>query len=176
MKDNKMIKYPLILGSIALVAGLLLALVYNVTAPIIEKNKNKRENATVVEMFGENAKITDISDGLKEEDKERGITSVLKVESKGSNYYVYKITIEDSFDGDESSYVVAVDDSGKIAKLRFTSTGDNYASKYASDGFVSSIIGKSELSDSDVVSGATKTGESIIEAINAALNHEGRSK
>lgn len=176
MRDTRMIKYPLILGTIALVAGLLLALVYNITAPVIEKNKNKRENAVVVEMFGENAKITDISDSLESKDRDSGITSVLKVDSKGSKYYVYKITIKDSFDGDESSFVVAIDSLGKISKLKFTSTGDSYASKYASDSYITNIVGKNELSGSDVVSGATKTGDSIVSSINAALNHEGRSK
>ena len=36
MKNNKMVKYPLILGLVALVAGLLLAVVYNVTKPVID--------------------------------------------------------------------------------------------------------------------------------------------
>lgn len=48
---NKLIKYPLILGTVALVAGLLLALVYNVTKPVIEKNNE--EKATVYEVTNE---------------------------------------------------------------------------------------------------------------------------
>jgi len=173
MKNNKMIKYPLILGTIALIAGLLLALVYNVTAPVIEKNKNKRENAIVLEMFGESAKISDISDSLTDEEKEKGIYAVLKVVS-GGTYYVYKVNVADAFDGDESSFVVAISSSGAISKLKFTSTGDSYASKYASDSYVNSIKGKNGLStSSDAVSGATKTGKPIIESINAAIAHQG---
>lgn len=170
---NKMVKYPLILGLIAFIAGLLLALVYNVTAPVIEKNKNKRENAIVLEMFGENAKITNISDTLNDEEKNKGIYAVLKVQSSGI-YYVYKITTADAFDGDQSTYVVAIDSNGKIHKIEFTATGDSYASGYASDDYESSIKGKTSLSDSDVVSGATKTGKPIIAAINAAISHKGR--
>ena len=171
---NKMIKYPVILGTIALIAGLLLALVYNWTAPIIEKNKNKRENAVIVEMFGDDIKINDISDTLNQSEKQTGITAALKVESKGNSYYVYKITVADSFDGDESSFVVAISSDGKVSKLKFTLAGDSYASGYASDSYASSVVGKSELTDSDVVSGATKTGSSIIESINMALDHKGR--
>ena len=50
MKENKLIRYPLILGIIAVIAGLLLAVVYNVTSPIIEKNANKRENDVILEV------------------------------------------------------------------------------------------------------------------------------
>ena len=39
---NKMVKYPLILGTVALIAGLLLAFVYNVTKPVIEKNNEEK--------------------------------------------------------------------------------------------------------------------------------------
>lgn len=175
MKENKMVKYPLILGVIALVAGLLLALVYNVTAPIIEENKMKRENAIVIEMFGENVSITDISDTLNSDEKNIGIYSSLKVKSGSKTYYVYKVTFADSFDGDESSYVVAIDSSSKIYKLRFTSTGDSYASKYASESYQNKVEGKGSLTiNSDKVSGATATGRSIVDSINATIAHKGR--
>ena len=170
---NKMIKYPVILGTIALIAGLLLALVYNVTAPVIEKNRNKRENAVVLEMFGDSAKIIDNSESLTKEDKDAGITSALKV---NSSYYVYKITFADSFDGDESSLVVALDSTGKIYKLKFTETGDSYASSYNTSSYESSVKGKNNLTSSDTVSGATKTGNSVVKAINAAIAHKGRVK
>ena len=48
---NKLIKYPLILGTVALVAGLLLSLVYNVTKPVIDKNNE--EKAAVYEVIDE---------------------------------------------------------------------------------------------------------------------------
>lgn len=174
MKDNKMVKYPVILGIIALVAGLLLALVYNVTAPIIEENRIKRENAVVIEMFGDNVSISDISDTLNDEEKNIGIYSVLKVTSKSKNYYVYKVTIKDSFDGDESSYIVAIDNSSKVYKLKFSSVGDSYASKYSTDSYASKVEGKGSLTNSDTVSGATATGRSIVESINATIAHKGR--
>lgn len=174
MKDNKMLKYPLILGTIALVAGLILALVYNVTSPIIEKNKNKRENAVVVEMFGDDVKIEDISLTLEDDEKDIGITSVVKARDEGKLYYVYKVTFKDAFDGDESSYVLAIDNNGKIFKFKFTSTGDSYAGNYNSTSYINGLIGKNTLTENDTISGATKTGSSIIESINAAIAHKGR--
>ena len=172
---NKMIKYPVILGVIALVAGLLLALVYNITNPIIEENKIKRENAIVIEMFDDDIGIEDISDTLNDEEKSFGIYSSLKVTSKGKKYYVYKVSIKDSFDGDESSYVIAIDSSSKIYKLKFTSVGDSYASKYNNDSYVNKIEGKGKLTvNSDTVSGATATGKTITQSINATIDHKGR--
>lgn len=175
MKDNKMIKYPLILGIVALIAGLLLALVYNVTAPIIEKNANKRENAAIIEIFGEDAKIENISNGLKNEETQKGLNNVYIVESSGKKYYVYKITIKDGVGSDNSSAIVSLNN-GNIHTLKFISVGDDYARTYDSKGYVNGIVGKGKLESSDVVSGATATGEYVIESINAAIAHYGRVK
>ena len=140
MKDNKMIKYPFILGLIALVAGLLLALVYNITNPVIEKNKIKRENQIIIEMFNENVTVTDVSDTLNDSEKSKGLYSVLKVKDGNKTYYVYKVTFADYYDGDESSYVVAINNNSKIHKLKFTAVGDSpYASNYADNGYINKI-------------------------------------
>lgn len=175
MKDNKMIKYPLILGVVSLVAGLLLALVYNFTSPIIEKNANKRENAIILEVFGENAKIENISDSLKSEDSGKGINNVYIVESNGKEYYVYKITIEDGVHDDDSEAIIALDN-GKIHTLKFVSVGDDYAQVYNSNSYINSIKGKESLTDSDVVGGCTATGVNVVSSINAAIAHYGRAK
>ena len=174
---NKMLKYPLVLGVVALVAGLLLALVYNITAPIIEENKIKRENAIIIEMFDENVSIKDISDTLNDDEKNIGIYSVMEVKSGSKTYYVYKVTFKDSFDGDESSYVLAVNSSKKIYKLKFVSTGDSYATGYATEAYAGKVEGKGSLSaSSDTISGATSTGKSIVNSVNAAIAHVGRVK
>ena len=175
MKDNKMIKYPLILGIIALIAGLLLALVYNVTAPIIETNKNKRENATIIEVFGENAQIENISENLNDDDKEKGIDNAYIVESSGKKYYVYDITIKDGVGSDNSSALLALDN-GKIYTLKFITIGDDYAKTYDSKSYIDSIVNEDSLASSDVIGGATLTGEYVVESINAASAHYGRVK
>jgi len=175
MKDNKMIRYPLILGLIALIAGLLLALVYNVTAPIIEQNATKRENATIVEMFGEDAKIEDISDTLNSDDTSKGVDNVYIVKSESKEYYVYKITIQDGVHDDDSNAIVALKN-GKIYTLKFTKVGDNYAGAYNTNNYINGIVNKGSLTNSDVVSGNTATGVNVIESINAAIAHYGRVK
>lgn len=175
MKDNKMIKYPLILGLIALVSGLLLALVYNITAPIIEDNTNKRENAAILEIFGEDAEIENISNKLNSEDNKKGLNNAYIVKSNNKSYYVYKITVKDGVGNDDSSAVVALD-SGKIHTLKFITIGDDYAKTYDSKSYIDRIAGKDSLTDNDVVGDATYTGEYLIEAITAAIDHQGRVK
>ena len=174
MKDNKMVKYPLILGLVALFAGLLLALVYNITSPIIEENKIKRENEVIIEMFGDDVKIEDISTTLKDAEKSAGITSALKTIDSGKTYYVYKVTFADEFDGDESSYVMAVDSNGKVYKFKFTLSADDWAGKYDKTAYINSIIGKASLNDNDIISGASGTGKALIKSVNAAIAHKGR--
>lgn len=175
MKENRMFRYPFILGVVALIAGLLLALVYNVTAPIIEKNTNKRENAAIIEIFGENAKIENISDTVEEQDLNKGINNAYVVKSSGKTYYVYKITIKDGVGSDNSSAILALNN-GKIYTLKLTSVGDDYAKKYNNDSYIDGIKNKGSLSDSDVVSGSTATGVYVVESINAAIAHYGRVK
>lgn len=175
MKENRMFKYPLVLGVVALVAGLLLALVYNITAPIIEKNKNIRENAAIVEIFGESAKIENISDTIEDKDLSKGVNNAYIVKSSGKTYYVYKITIKDGVGSDNSSAILALSN-GKVYTLKLTSVGDDYAKKYNGDSYVDGIKNKGSLEDGDVVSGATATGVYVVESVNAAIAHYGRVK
>lgn len=175
MKDNKMVKYPLILGLVALVSGLLLALVYNITAPIIEDNTNKRENAAILEIFGEDAKIENISESLNTDDNDKGVNNAYIVKSNAKSYYVYKISVKDGVGSDDSSAVVALED-GKIYTLKFITVGDDYAKTYDSKKYIDGIVSKDSLTNSDVVADATYTGEYLIEAINAAIAHQGRVK
>lgn len=174
--NNKIVKYPLILGTIALVAGLLLALVYNITAPIIEENKIKRENSIIIEIFGEDAKVEDISNTLTNLETSKGIYSVLKVTDSGNKYYVYKVNTEDNYDKGVNSYVVAIDNSGFIYKFKMVSYADNFGEYYASDDYADSVKGKNTLTEDDIVSRATKSGEPIVESINVAIAHQGRVK
>jgi Na+-translocating ferredoxin:NAD+ oxidoreductase RnfG subunit len=170
-----MVKYPLILGVIALVAGLLLALVYNITAPIIENNANKRENAVILEIFGDDVEINNISDELNKSDQNKGLKNAYTVKSAGKEYYVYKITIKDGVGSDDSSAIVALRN-GKIYTFKLTSIGDDYARKYDSDNYVNGIENKGSLTNGDVVSGSTLTGVYVVDVINAAIAHYGRVK
>ena len=173
--NNKLVRYPIILGTVALIAGLLLALVYNVTAPIIAKNANIRENAEIVELFGADATITNIKDSINDTDKKAGVNDAYTVESKGTKYYVYKVTITDGVGSDNSNAIVALKD-GKVHAFRLTKSGDAYSDKYASENYFNMIKGKNNLKDTDVVGGATATGEYVVKAVNATIAHYGRVK
>lgn len=176
MKNNKMIKYPFILGLVALVAGLLLAIVYNVTKPVIDKNTMKRENAAIVEMLGDNISIEDKTSLVSKEENNKGINNYYKVTRETTIYYVYKLTVADGVGSDDSSCVVALDSNGKLYKIKFTVTGDAYAQKYADDSYLNGLNDKANLGSDDIVSGATSTGNNFISVINEAISHNGRNK
>lgn len=173
---NTVIKYPLVLGSVALVAGLLLALVFNVTSPVIEKNTMKRENAAIVEILGENIVIDDKTSLISKEETNKGINNFYKVSSGTSTYYVYKLTVQDGVGSDDSDCILVLKSDGKIYKVKFTSTGDQYAKNYDDNSYLDSLKDKNSLSSSDVVSGATSTGDNFISIINEAIGHYGRNK
>ena len=170
--QNRIAKYPFILGLVALVAGLLLALVYNVTLPIIEKNREEREIATVKQLFSEDVLLKDVSETLGEEEKEAGLTGVIKAIEYGKKYYVYKITFADAFDGDESSCAVVLDEDNRISKFKFVDSADDWSDRYAEKNYIDGLIGETRLGDNDIVSGASKTGESFVRAVNFAISHQ----
>lgn len=175
MKENRMFRYPFILGVVALIAGLLLALVYNITKPIIEDNAIKRENQAIINIFGKNAKIESITNTIESTDSSKGVKKAFIVQSSGKIYYVYNLYIEDGFHDTDSSAILVLEN-GKINTLKFTTIGDDYAGDYATDDYMDSIRNKDNLADVDVVTDSTLTGVNVIESINAAIAHYGRVK
>lgn len=170
---NKMVRYPLVLGLVALVATLLLATVYQITSPIIEENRVRRENAVIIEMFGEDASIKDLNETLTDTEKNEGIYSVVEVKDEGKYYYVYKISFNDLYDGDEFSYILTLNNQGRIHDIDVL-VSDTWASGFAKDAFVNKIKNKQSLTEADVKGfGATATGKSIASSVNAAIAHKG---
>lgn len=170
---NKMIRYPLVLGLIAFVATLLLATVHHVTEPIIEENRVRRENAVIIVMFGEDASIKDLGYTLTDTEKNVGIYSVMEVKDGGKTYYVYKISFNDLYDGDEFSYILTLNSQFKIQGINVLAS-DTWASGFAKDSFASKVKNKTVLTEADVKGfGATITGKSIASSVNAAIAHKG---
>lgn len=171
---KKFIKFPLVLGIVALCSGALLSGVYNLTETTIRENKVERQTSALKNLF------TSISDSeeieLSQEDIDAGITAAIKVVSKGKTYYTYQISFLDDYDSGESSFILVVDSNGKVSDLEFVSTIDNYAKKYATEDFKKSIIGMTKVGEDLIVTGATFTGEPMLIAVNQALDNYGRAK
>lgn len=153
-----------LIGSIGLNVG------FNALYPL-----NNGEENVLLETFGKTANIKNLSNDLKEEDKAKGFNALYKVKNSDGVYYVYDITIKDSYGGEQSNFILGIDEEGKIAKLRFVSYGDEYAEKYDSK-YEEKVEGKNKLYNVDKVAGATLTGNAIRDAVNAAIEHFGGVK
>jgi hypothetical protein len=171
---KKAIKFPLVLGIVALCSGLLLSGTYNLTKNTIIEHKVERQTSALKNLF---SKISDSDElTLNDEDTEKGITSAIKVISENKTYYTYQITFADLQGGEETSFILVLDSNGAIYKLEFVTLGDNYASKYNNDNFKNSIVGVTSIGKDLIVTGATNTGTPMFEAINQAFDNYGRVK
>lgn len=171
---KKIVKFPLVLGIVALCSGLLLAGTYNLTEKTIKENKIERQTAALKGLF---EKIDDSESlELSENDKEKGITNAVKVVSNNNTYYAYQITIEDLQGAEETSFVLVLNNVGAIEMIEFVSLGDTYAEKYNTDKFESNIKGITLIGEDMIVTGATNTGIPLFESINQAFDNYGRVK
>ena len=171
---KRFIKFPLVLGVVALCSGALLAGVYKLTEDTIRENKVERQTSALKGLF---SSISDSEElAINEDDTNAGITAAIKVESKGETYYTYQITVLDDYDAGESSFILVIDEDGKVSDIEFVSTADNYAKKYATDDFKESVIGMTKVGKDLIVTGNTFTGEPILKSINQALDNYGRVK
>ena len=171
---KKFIKFPLVLGLVALCSGALLSGVYNLTETTIRENKVERQTSALKGLFSSISDSEELT--LSEEDIAAGITTAIKVVSEGKNYYTYQITFLDNYDAGESSFILVIDSNGKVSDLKFVSTIDNYAKKYANEDFKKSIIGMKKVGEDLIVTNATCTGEPMLIAVNQALDNYGRVK
>ena len=171
---KKIVRFPLVLGIVALCSGLLLAGTYNLTEKTIRENKVERQTAALKGLF---EKIDDSDElELNDKDLEKGITSGVKVISDNKTYYTYQITINDLQGAEETSFILVLNDGGAIDQIEFISLGDTYAEKYKSDQFEKDIKGITLIGQDMILTGATNTGIPLFEAINQAIDNYGRVK
>lgn len=164
MKNSKF--YPaLVLGTICLVATLLLAGVNLITAPIIEKNQNELANAALKEVLPEGKNFQPIE-----------ITSdypaIVTAGYKADGGYVFKMEVT----GKSTGLIImcGVDTNGNIVGTKVIASEEtpSYAEKVFP--FVEGIDGKYGGMDLDgfdpfLVSQATYTSQAYADAVKAAL-------
>lgn len=164
MKNSKF--YPaLVLGTICLVAALLLAGVNLITAPIIEKNQNELANAALKEVLPEGKNFQPIE-----------ITSdypaIVKAGYKADGGFVFKMEVT----GKSTGLVImcGVDTNGNVVGTKVIASEEtpDYAAKVFP--FVEGVDGKYGGMDLDgfdpfLVSQATYTSQAYADAVKAAL-------
>ena len=93
---KKFIKFPLVLGLVALCSGVLLSGVYNLTETTIRENKVERQTSALKDLFSSISDSEELT--LSEEDIAAGITTAIKVVSESTTYYTYQISFLDDYD------------------------------------------------------------------------------
>ena len=163
----------LVLGSICLVASLLLAVVYQITAPMIEEINIKNANEARAEVLAEagEAGFEDITPA----DAVEGVTEVYKAKN-GSGVV---ITSKAKGFGGNITVMTAVDPSGNIIKIKVTDASNEtpgLGSKTTLPSHTDKFTGKTGVSsDKDdanyiaPVTGASYSSKGVFNAVDAAM-------
>jgi len=160
----------IVLGAICLIAALLLAATYQVTAPQIEKIAIENANAARYEVMPE-------ADGFEKVDCEmiEGVTEVFKA----TNDAGIVITSAAKGFGGDIVVMTAIDPNGNIEKVKVTDCSTETAglgSKTADAAYTDQYTGAATITSGDgegtvinPISGATYSSKGVFNAVSAAL-------
>ena len=166
---NTYIKFPLILSLFGIIATLLLAVVYQITAPIIERNNNAAEYAALDVMVPgatfttSTLEFTDAAILKIYEAKEDGALTAYVYKAKGTGYggntIVFLIAI--SVEGDFLAFD-AIDLTGQT---------DGIGTRIGTAEFSDPFVGEAISTTISGLAGATFTSNGAKSAIAAAVAH-----
>ena len=160
---KKVLHLTLFLALVAAIAGGALALANSLTAPIVAANALAAEKQNLQLIFPD-AADSDFEE-ISVKDSET-IEKIFKVNNQG---IVFKLKVSGYKEG--TSFLVALDDSGKILDYVVISNGDTQGigTKVAEDSFKEKLVGKNAETDTlDTISGATVSSSPVVEGIQEA--------
>lgn len=169
-KEN--LKLVLTFVLITTFSTIIVSIVYFLTAPVIENNILIRENQIIVSMFP-NTEIEDVENNLVLNIEKERIDDVLKVENK----YIYKAKSNDLFSGDETKFLVIIEDD-EFKEFQIIDSEDDYVSFFNTEEFKSRFLNKDyniTFDGSDLSTSATLSANPIAETIIVIGNHYGRN-
>lgn len=160
---KKVLHLTLFLALVAAIAGGALALANSLTAPIVAANALAAEKQNLQLIFPD-AADSDFEE-ISVKDSET-IEKIFKVNNQG---IVFKLKVSGYKEG--TSFMVALDDNGKILDYVVISNGDTQGigTKVAEDSFKETLVGKNAETDTlDTISGATVSSKPVVEGIQEA--------
>ncbi len=160
---KKVLHLTLFLALVAAIAGGALALANSLTAPIVAANALAAEKQNLQLIFPD-AVDSDFEE-ISVKDSET-IEKIFKVNNQG---IVFKLKVSGYKEG--TSFMVALDDNGKILDYVVISNGDTQGigTKVAEDSFKEKLVGKNAETDTlDTISGATVSSKPVVEGIQEA--------
>lgn len=158
---KKIIHLTVFLAIISALAGGVLGLVNQVTAPIIAEKKIAAVKASLQEIFPNASEFAEIT--IEEND-----VVVNAYEASGAGY-AFNVSIQGYKDVIE--FIIGFDLNGKITGLKMNYVNDTpgLGTKVGEPEFINSIVNKSVDDKLDTISGATISSKAVIEGINAAI-------
>ena len=169
---KEMVLPVVVLVAICIVCSALLAVLNNVTEPVIEANNKKATMVAYLDVLpeGTNADQMESIEGAEEnplvEDAVRTEDGDMAVKSSASGYSGKDVTVYISFDADGTVTKVQID-----ASTQTTGIGSKVGEERFASGFMCWNGGKvSAGSPVDSVSGATYSTNAVYNAVNAAID------
>ena len=157
----------LVLTVICLVVSLLLAVVNNVTKPVIDATELAIAEAARAEVLPQADGFVKVDAPLPE-----GSFVTEAYEATNGAGYVFMITCNGYGGKSTMNLICGVDASGNIVDTKTLSHKETagLGSKVTEDGFKSQFVGQSDLSGIDTISGASFSSNYYIEGIQSALD------
>lgn len=162
---KKYFKFPLVLGTVALVSGALLATTYNLTKDKIEQGKIDRQTSAVNDLF-ETIDSKELVE-VPQEFASKGVKTIVKVKSNNKEYNCYTIDFKDGLGGESGTIIISLDSEAKVHGVKFISTGDSYMAKYNDETYLATVAKNNKF---DIISGASVTGGDLNDILKIAVD------
>ena len=160
---NKYIKFPLVLGTVALISGALLATTYQLTKEKIEQGVIDRQTNVITDLFEkiDSKTLLDVDENFSQ----KGVSSIIEVVSDGNVYKCYTINYKDGADGENISVIIALDSDAKVYGVKFINVDSYVSDYYNNEEYLASVV---ENDNFDVITDATKTANDLNKALKIA--------
>lgn len=159
---KKILKLALFLAIICAIAGVSLAYVNSITAPLIIAQDNLQAEKALKEIYAQAEQFTEVL--LENQAKE-----LIKLHQAGEFGHIY--TIEVFGYKDIIRFMLGINPDGTISKYVVVSFDDTpgIGDRVINEPFLSSMNGKSITDKIDTISGATISSSAIVAGIKSAL-------
>lgn len=166
MDRNSSIYKTVLLGVVCAVAGVLLALVNSITAPVIAENEIATVKKNLVEIYPDVSDFKDISSDVLKDEESGLIDAVYQAADKG---YIFSLH-NTGYSADGFTFLIGFNKDGSISGYTVLSQKETAGKgSLAFEGsYVEEVKKLTADDDMPILSGATITTEAVNQAVKAA--------
>ena len=159
-------KISVILGLITVVTVFLLAVLNNITVPVIEGRRSEEKASALSSLFGENVETSEFRGELLP-----SVDELLYVRDKDNNFIGYCVHVYPKGFGGKIDMLVAIDPDGKITGINILELSETagIGTLVVEDSFLGQFRNKSDIYGIDMIAGATVSSRAVTDGVDAAL-------